>query len=208
MLRWIHEYTGGAPYYVQAFGWEMSKNYFASKTNDEDQIFKESISNVMDSLSTSFPPILFNLPPEDKISIVNVSMGVEPPDVAAKRLEEADLVKKINGSWSMCSRIENEWVQKYKNQLLEDASKHLWASFGSSINLKQLKKDLKKLQKKAPLSEDLISRVKNAALAVEQGDGGKAIQCLSKVGKCVLDVATKIGSETAVTFIKNYYGIT
>jgi cell division septum initiation protein DivIVA len=132
---------------------------------------------------------------------------VNPPEVSAKRLEQADLIEREGSKWIMRARIEREWVKEYADQLLDSAGQELWDYHKKEIDLLQLAEDLRKLKKEFASSEEVSEALTSAISAAEKKNGAKTLKYLGKVGQWVLDTATKIGADVAAAAIKHIYGI-
>ena len=206
MLGVIYDYSGGVPYYIQAVGSELIEHYFSRKLGGEE-LLTESLLSVRGRLKTSYPVTLKNLSAEQKVSIVLVASGVNPPEVPAKRLEQADLVEREGSNWIIRARIEREWVKEYTDQLLDSAGQELWDHHKREINLLELAEDLRKLKKEFATSDEASEALTSAISAAEKENGAKALKHLGKVGQWVLDTATRIGADVAVAAIKRIYGL-
>lgn len=206
MLNTIYDYSGGVPYYIQAIGHELIENYFSRGWTGEELLSK-SLAQIRVRLKTSYPVTLKKLSAEQKVSIVLVANGVNPPEVSAKRLEQADLIEREDGKWIVRARIEKEWVREYADQLLDSAGQELWDCHKKEIDLLQLAEDLRKLKKEFTGSEEVSEALTSAISAAERENGAKTLKHLGKVGQWVLDTAIKIGTEVAAAAIKHIYGL-
>jgi cell division protein FtsZ len=206
MLNTIYDYSGGIPYYIQAIGHELIENYFSNRLVGEELLSK-SLTQVRARLKTSYPVTLKKLSAEQKVSIVLIAGGVNPPEVSAKRLEQADLIEREGSKWIIRARVEREWVEEYADQLLDSAGQELWDYHKKEIDLLQLAEDLRKLKKEFAASEEISEALTSAISAAEKENGAKTLKYLGKVGQWVLDTATKIGADVAATAIKHIYGL-
>jgi AAA+ ATPase superfamily predicted ATPase len=206
MLNVIYDYSGGIPYYIQATGYELIENHFAGGLTGEELLSK-SLTQVRGRLKTSYPVTLKKLSAEQKVSIVLVASGVNPPEISAKRLEQADLIEKVDSKWIIRAQIEREWVKEYADQLLDSASQELWDYHKKEIDLLKLAEDLRKLKKEFTDSEEVSEALTLAISAAEKENGAKTLKYLGKVGQWVLDTAIKIGADVAAAAIKHTYGL-
>jgi len=206
MLNIIYDYSGGIPYYIQAIGHELIENYFSSGLTGEELLSK-SLTQVRGRLKTAYPVTLKKLSAEQKVSIVLVASGVDPPDVSAKRLEQAGLIESEDNKWIIRARIEREWVKEYTDQLLDSAGQELWDYHKKEIDLLQLAEDLRKLKKEFAGSEEVSEALTSAISAAEKKNGAKTLKYLGKAGQLVLDTASKIGADMAAAAITRIYGL-
>jgi len=206
MLNTIYDYSGGIPYYIQAIGHELIENYFSRNLTGEE-LLSSSLAQIRGRLKTSYPVTLKKLSAEQKVSIVLVASGVNPPEVSAIRLEQADLIEREGSKWIVRARIEREWVKEYADQLLDSAGQELWDYHKKELDLLQLAEDLRKLKKEFATSDEVSEALASAISAAEKENGAKTLKYLGKVGQWVLDTAIKIGAEVAATAIKRIYGL-
>ncbi|HET9533305.1 MAG TPA: hypothetical protein VFQ92_23325 [Blastocatellia bacterium] len=89
----------------------------------------------------------------------------------------------------------------------------IWNQMSGDVSPAQLADDLAKLREallkeaKEPEEYSQIGAVASAEVEAKNGQGSKALEYLSKTGKWVLDVATKIGTTVAAAAIKESLGI-
>ena len=155
----------------------------------------------------SYPATLEKLPAAQKISLVSIVNGVEPPEVTAKKLEMADLIEKSENKYIIRAGIERESIKESAEQLLDSACQELWIGIEKKIDLSQLAKDLKKIKAKFRGSNEISSTLEYAIKEAEDGNGAKTLKYLGKVGQWVLSTATKIGTDVAVNAIKHTSGL-
>ncbi|HBH47842.1 MAG TPA: hypothetical protein DDX98_04345, partial [Bacteroidales bacterium] len=200
-----YQYSGGLPYYVQAIGYELIENYHHLEKHDD--LFRLSINGLKHKLSTSYPVVLENLSPIEKIAIVSIANNFHPPDVCTKKLFEADLIIQLKEGWEIPSKIEKEWIINLSERLLNSAGESLWKKYGNHLEFPKLVTEiemvLKELSKKKTKNDSLIV----ALDAAKAKDGAKVLGYLGLAGKKVLDAASKIGTEVAAEYIKASLGL-
>ena len=200
-----YNYSGGIPYYVQAIGYEIIENYFNYK-NQED-LFEVSIKGLLEKLSTSYPIVLENLAPNEKIAIVSIANNLAPPDVCAKNLFETDLISRSKEEWIIPAQIEKEWIINLSERLLSSAGEELWEKYGAHVELPKLVNEIEMIYKELSMRGKKINSLIIASDAAKSKNGAKALAYLGSAGKWALDTATQIGTEVAAEAIKVSLGV-
>jgi len=206
MFNAIYDYSGGIPYYVQAIGQELIEHY-SSKGLIGEELLSKTFVQVQERTLTSYPATLRKLSAEQKIFMILIANGINPPGVSAKRLEQVDLIENDGGKWVIRAGIEKEWIRRDMDQLLDSAGEELWDEQKKEIDLVQLAKDLRNIKQQFVDSEEISQALASAISAADKGNGAKTLKHLGKVGQWILDTATKIGADVAATAIKRIYGL-